>query len=170
MSARRKPAVTPAVPSHEVDHAAPLPATFLPSIHALGVAWATAYKEVSASLEGLNRNTPEKAVRARWAEDTFGPRADALRNLITTLPAETLADVVVQLGFIATSLSTEVEDAGGDDDERRRFAALGRTLERIALSGIMVLAREGGVDLEALDLYDVPKLHASRFAGLGGVA
>lgn len=79
--------------------------------------------------------------------------------------------MVVQLGILVTTVATEVED-GPDLHERdaERFKWLGRVIDRIALSCIVVVAREAGVDLTPLDLWDVPKMHAPRFAGMGGVA
>ena len=140
---------------------------FLPPIHDLGMAYAAANRESLNASDPLIHGTPAEKVRATWTESTFGPRSDALRDLITTLPAETLADVVVQLGVIVTHLATE---AGPGDFEERHREATEHALMRIALGGIMVIAREARVNLNLLELCDVPKLHASRFAGLGGVA
>lgn len=85
MSARRK-LVTPTATSPDSSRAAvALPPTFLPSVHDLGLAFGAAIKESLASTDS-GPNTPKDPVRARWVEQVFTPRADALRELITTLP------------------------------------------------------------------------------------
>lgn len=180
MSARRRSAIPLASKAGQEDRAsndvggmdamfAALPHTHLPSVYDLGLAYAAAAKESLDATEIGNRTAAQQN-QAHWTENTFGPRADALRTLIATLPAQTLADVAVHLGIVA-SLATELSDGSdGSDDGNRRCAELGLAIERIALSGVAVIAREAGMDLDALDLGDTPRMLTSRFAGTRDVA
>ena len=157
---------TASKPSRKRASRAQLPSPLLPSVHDLGVAYAAASKISMDCSEGC-ASSSARTTQARWTEQTFMPRAEALRSLITTLPAETLADVIVQLGILVTHVAVQVEDAA--DEAGARMKELGRIVDRVALSGIMVLARESGVDLNALDMWDMPCLHAARFAGMEGI-
>ncbi|MGI4945585.1 MAG: hypothetical protein ACRYHQ_34320 [Janthinobacterium lividum] len=94
-------------------------------------------------------------------------QSQVLRDLVTTIPARSMADAAVQIAEafgIAEDLYRNVHSSV----EVERLAA---ALTRLALSALPVIAAAAGLDPAAMGWEsEVGYLYASRFAGLEGVA
>ncbi len=86
-------------------------------------------------------------------------RMDALRELISTLPAVTLSDCVVQIN-VAGHLIMKVTC---NDLEKPELDELSDAVERIMISVLPVLAAAAGLDQVEFGLDEVANLHEGRF-------
>ena len=97
--------------------------------------------------------------------EVIGSRTEALRALITTLPADTVADAAVQIG-VACSLASGLEGADWSDAaERDRLLEMHDAFYRITVSVLPVLAAAAGLDLAEMCWEDVDVARASIFYG-----
>ena len=107
--------------------------------------------------------------RTERAMDIIDDQRRALRDLIASMPAQTLADAAVQIecaAYIATNLHADQADQYAEE----RLGGLHQKLETICLSVLPIVAAEAGLDIEAMDWTDHCRLRAQRFQGLENVA
>ncbi|MGI4944415.1 MAG: hypothetical protein ACRYHQ_28300 [Janthinobacterium lividum] len=104
---------------------------------------------------------------AHNAMEILDEQRRVLQELVTTIPARSLADAAVQIAeafLVAEDLHANVHPA--DDVER-----LAGALTRLLLSALPVVAAGADLDPAAMGWdQEVGSLHASRFAGLEGVS
>ena len=149
------------------------PQAAIPSITELGrILGAIAQREAAIDLMPVGEGEPanEEERRERWSEEQrrttadslLFRRLDALREMISTLPAKDLADCVVQIN-VASHLIMKVtcnELKKPDIDE------LAEAVERIMVSVLPVMAAAAGLDLAEYSLDEVANLHEGRFPEL----
>jgi len=103
---------------------------------------------------------------AHNAMDALNEQSRVLRELVTTIPARSVADAAVQLAeafAVAENLQINVHTA--DEVE-----CLAEALTRLILSALPVVAAAAGLDPAAMDWgQEVGSLYAARFAGLEGI-
>ena len=133
----------------------------LPQIIDLGFALA------AAEIEG--RRLRASGARRRSSDSaaigvTTG-RAEALRALITTLPADTVADAAVQIGVACNLATTLARSDWTAPAERERISEMHEALYRITVSVLPVLAAAAGLDLAEMGWEDVDVLRADVFYG-----
>lgn len=132
----------------------------LPSIADLGRMLAVLSEEHDR-LDGQNvrADAPADEIATKRRMDLITDRQWALRDLISALPAKTLADCVVQLD--AANLLVAGIGSGARDqiDQDRR----GKAIERITISVVPVLAAAAGLDLAELGIGEYPRLRATWF-------
>ncbi len=98
------------------------------------------------------------------ARVVLGERGDALRLMISTLPAATVADAAVQVSQIL-DLTDQLRFYEGDEDERRNMIA---RIERMALGMRPVLAQAAGLDMAKMGWARQDGcLRVSRWRGAG---
>lgn len=142
----------------------------LPSITELGRMLGTTSRR-EASVNGLRdalgkpaseeerRERASKSLRLDTADQLLFHRIDGLRDLISTMPAETLSDCVVQIN-IAGHLIMKVTC---NDLEKPELDQLSDAIERIMISVLPVLAAAAGLDLTEFAFDELTMLHEGRF-------
>ena len=101
--------------------------------------------------------------RGEAAWEVLEPRAEALRELIATMPALTIQDAAVQIALICTAsgrLSASIHS-------RESSTAMADQIERMALGLLPLVARAAGLDLEAMNWASNEYLRVHRFDGVG---
>lgn len=151
----------------------PQPEAALPSITELGRMLGTIERRQSA-LDVLpdDRGRPEsdeerraaisKDLEVKTAAGLLYRRADALRDLIAAVPAQDLADCVVQINVAAHLLSM----ASACLHEQPASEELIMTLKRIMISVLPVMAATAGLDVVEYALDEVISMHEGRFPAL----
>ena len=118
---------------------------------------------------GLSLKAGDKAgeVRSRQRHEAawtiLEDRAEALREMISSMPALTIQDAAVQIGVICTAssrLSASVHTAN-------EATAIADRIERMALGMLPIVAKVAGLDMEAMDWADGDALRVWRFDGVG---
>ena len=109
--------------------------------------------------EEERRERASKSLRLDTADRLLFHRIDGLRDLISTMPAETLSDCVVQIN-IACHLIMKVTC---NDLEKPELDELSDAIERITISVLPVLAAASGLDLAEFALDEITNLHEGRF-------
>ena len=104
----------------------------------------------------------EATNRSEAAQIILGERQEALRDLICTLPAKTLADAAIHVAGIVT-LSARLSASICTADQVTRAAD---KIERMALGMLPILAAAAGLDMEAMDWADNDQLRPLRFTGV----
>ena len=104
----------------------------------------------------------EATNRSEAAQIILGERQEALRDLICTLPAKTLADAAIHVAGIVT-LSARLSASIWTGDQVTRAAD---KIERMALGMLPLLAAAAGLDMEAMDWADNDQLRPLRFTGV----
>lgn len=140
----------------------------LPSVTDLGRRLAALEAAFHREDENQARNKPDinSVQRIERAMDIIDDQRRALRDLIASMPAQTLADAAVQLecaAYIATNLHA-------DHCTEECLRGLHQKLETICLSVLPIVAAEAGLDVEAMSWTDHCRLRAQRFQGLENVA
>jgi hypothetical protein len=90
-------------------------------------------------------------------------RGDALRGLIATMQAVTLADVAVQIG-VAIDLASQIF-ANEIPNENAKDCA--EAIDRMLQGMLPIVAAAAGLDMAAMDWSENAALRARRFAGVG---
>ena len=145
----------------------------LPSITELGLMLAEiAKREASIDLITIGRGKPaNEEQRQEWAmfdrdlrtaDSLLFARLDALRGLVSTLPAQNLSDCVVQIN-VASHMVMKIT---GNDLDKPELDELSDAVERIMVSVLPVLAAAAGLDLVEFALDEVTNLHEARFPEL----
>lgn len=145
----------------------------LPSITELGLMLAViAKREAGIDLVNVGRGKPaNKEQRREWAiadrdqktaDRLLFTRLDALRELVSTLPAQTLTDCVVQIN-VASHMVMKIT---GNDLDKTELDQLSDAVERIMVSVLPVLAAAAGLDLVQFAFDEVADLHEARFPEL----
>ena len=141
----------------------PLPAVIDLGRHiaALSFEW---QRQEQAALDARGNGPAHLA--AHNAMDALNEQSRVLRELVTTIPARSVADAAVQLAeafAVAENLQINVHTA--DEVE-----CLAEALTRLILSALPVVAAAAGLDPPAMDWgQEVGSLYAARFAGLEGI-
>jgi len=92
-------------------------------------------------------------------------RQDALRLLISTMPAVTLADAAVQLG-VAHHWSSTVSDSDWSSEAgRRELERRHEIVCRLMTSALPIVAKAAGLDMTAMGWEDVLRDRAPMVAG-----
>ena len=149
------------------------PHAALPSITELGrILGAIAQREAAIDLIPVGEGEPanEEERRERWSENLrqktadilLFRRIDALREIISTLPAKDLADCVVQVN-VASHLIMNVTC---NELEKPEIDELAEAVERILVSVLPVMAAAAGLDLVEYSLDEVVMLREGRFPEL----
>ena len=94
---------------------------------------------------------------------TLTDREQALRFLISTLPATSLAEAAVQLGTASTFAGILHASDWRDPATHHRLNELHDALNRIMLSVLPAVAAAAGLDLAAMCWDDLDRLRASLF-------
>ncbi len=142
----------------------PLPAVIDLGRHiaALSFEW---QRQEQASREAQGNWPAQQA--AKNAMEIIDEQSRVLRDLVTTIPARSMADAAVQIAeafLVAENLHANVHPA--DEVE-----CLSAALTRLLLSALPLVAEAAGLDPVAMDWeQEVGSLRAARFAGLEGVA
>lgn len=145
----------------------------LPSITELGrTLGAITRREAGIDLVTCGRPAPRdeaerldrvQADRRRGTVDKLLYRQmEALREIIGTLPAQSLSDCAVQVG-VASHIVSKLANNRIDSDEVNELAD---TVERILVSVMPVLAAAAGLDQIEFALNEVSDLHEARFPPL----
>ncbi len=120
-------------------------------------------EQISREAQG---NWPAKEA-AKDAMEIIDEQSRVLRDLVTTIPARSMADAAVQIAeafLVAENLHANVHPA----DEVECLSAV---LTRLLLSALPLVAEAAGLNPVAMDWeQEVGALRAARFAGLEGVA
>ena len=151
----------------------PRPETALPSITELGrMLAAVTRREAAIDLLPVGRGEPanEEERRARLRDELTNKTADsllfrrlnALRDLISTLPAKDLADCVVQIN-VAGHMIMKITC---NDLDKSELEELADAIERIMVSVLPVMAAAAGLGLVEYALDEVANLHEARFPEL----
>jgi hypothetical protein len=90
----------------------------------------------------------------------------AIRQMILTMPARTLADAAVQIAAIDLAASN-LEDNQQTEEE---LSCAVRALRRLVYSALPVIAESAGLDMEAMGWGKYPKLRADAFCGVERLA
>ncbi len=145
----------------------------LPSITELGRMLGTTSRR-EASVNGLRdaRGKPASEEQRReiasenmlldTADRLLFRRIDALRDLVSTMPAETLSDCVVQINIAGHF----VMKMTCNDLEKPELDHLSNAIERIMVSVLPVLAAAAQLDLAEFALDEITMLHEGRFPAL----
>lgn len=131
----------------------------LPSVEALGRALAHSAR-AHEEFDQIRRDARKRGTFSGAADngmELHEARQHALRELISTLPAVSLADCAVQLA-VADMHAETITGADGAGMEARAEA-----LERICASVIPVIAEAAGMDLAQFDLEQFRRLREVRF-------
>ena len=153
------------------ETAAAAVAATAPSILDLGKHLAQVEISYSAhDIVDLKRSVPagdedalrEAKKRAEAAQLILGDRQEALRDLICTMPAKTLADVAIQVAAILV-IASRISASHHTPDQVAREAD---RIERMALGMLPILAAASGLDMEAMDWADNDQLRPLRFTGV----
>ena len=100
--------------------------------------------------------------QAEAAQLILGDRQEALRDLICTMPAKTLADAAIQVAAIVV-ISARLSASHHTAHQVTREAD---KIERMALGMLPILAAASGLDMEAMDWADNDQLRPLRFTGV----
>ena len=88
---------------------------------------------------------------------------DTLRELISTIPAATMADAAAQIG-VACVLTSQLEASDWRQPEHQdRRRRLMEAVHRITLSALPVVAKAAGLDMNTMGWSDVQRLRATWF-------
>jgi len=145
----------------------------LPSITDLGrILGAITRRENQIDLVKVGRAKPANQQERRnfavedrltmTADRLLFAQMDALRKIISTMPAKSLSDAVVQIyvaGFMVSTLATH----DCEKDEREKITD---DIERIMISVVGVLATAAGLDLVEFAFDELADLHEGRFPEL----
>ena len=101
--------------------------------------------------------------RAVAAQAILGDRIEAVRALITTIPAQTIADVAVQIEQVAV-MSSRLSADGENTHEVRGVAD---QIERMAYSMLPIVAAAAELSVEAMNWEGSLALRVHRFAAVG---
>ena len=167
-------AIAPEIPSGDISPEAAAAAVALtaPSILDLGRHLAAVEIAINAfDVSNLRRAVPaieSRALadadrRAAAAMTILYDRSDALREMISTMPAQTLQDVAVQVNVMAAmaafiSAHKITEEQATEKADR---------IERMAYGMLPVVAAAAGLGMEAMDWADQDCLRITRFDGVG---
>lgn len=112
------------------------------------------------------RDSAHDSASRRNALGVLDGRREALRDLICTMPAQTIQDAAVQIevaATIASCLATNQFDA-------RAIDRMAEQMERVLFGVLPIVAKAAGINLDAMFWTDLDTLRVSRFAGVGVVA
>ena len=151
----------------------PQPEAALPSITELGRMLATiAGRELAIDLFPVGQREPANEeercaqsrdkVRKKTAYSLLFRRLDALRSVVSTLPAKDLADCVVQINVAGHMIMT----ISNNDMERPEIDELADAIERIMVSVLPVLAAAAGLDQVEYGLSEIVNMHEACFPQL----
>jgi hypothetical protein len=140
-----------------VGDLAPSPADIGRHIAATEAAY-DAFEALGASVE-----KGSEKVTASGAAEILIDRTDALRLLITTVPAKTLADVAAHCAEVAHIAS----QLAGNRYPERDVEQMADRIERMMYSALPVLAAAAGLDMTAMGWIHNDALRVHRFAGVG---
>ena len=131
----------------------------LPSILALGLALTSTEAEHARLEKTVAMDTTNLLVDYL---EMLSLREDALRNLISTLPATTLADAAVQLEVATTfACGLKVGDLAPDRSYRTRTEVA--ALERLIYSALPLVADAAGLDMKRMGWQECNSIRATRF-------
>ena len=147
------------------DTAATIPP--LPSIFDLGrqlAALEIAHRHQDAVC--LESRDDGKVRQAKAAMVAIGEQALAIRDLMVTMSAQTLADAAVQLA-IASDIATNLAANEHTNDEVEQVSM---KLEAITLSAWSIVAASAGIDVGEMNWASQRSLRTNRFLGLEAAA
>ncbi len=103
----------------------------------------------------------ERRGKAAW--EILDVRAEALRELISSMPAQSIQDAAVQVGLICTAGGRLAASVHTQEQKE----ALADGIERMALGILPILAQVAGLDIEAMGWAGNEYLRIFRFDGVG---
>ena len=113
-----------------------------------------------------DRPRPILHIRSRKEEIKLAllqQRAIALDNLISTIPASSLDEVVVQLRTALSTARYILDHDWGEVREQNRLNRLAEMLVRITLSALPVVAAAAGADLANMETADISEMRHACF-------